>query len=347
MTDRPVKNYKIHLLSCHSILEYDLLKLFTEIGFEVFSNGAYRDPKGHKLLPRPGVIEAPYYPEFEKLSAEFPKTNLPKELIDPFDVIFIMHTPEYVVENWDRIKHKKVVWYSIGQSNRGVENMIRRMKYEGMKIVRYSKMEQNIPDYIGADAIIPFYKDETEFKEWNGNTRRVVNFTQSLKGRNVFCHHDHIMKIINGFPTIIYGSGNDDLGAMNGGDLPYDLMKGALRDNRVFVYGGTWPAPYTLALIEALMTGIPIVSIGKKLAEEIDGLAVNDVGGFFDIQNIIQDGVNGFYSDNIGQLRDKIHQLLENYEEAKKIGNAGRNRAIELFGKQKIKKLWTEFFNKI
>lgn len=348
MTDSVlIKKYKIHLLSCHSVLEYDLLKLFTEIGLDVFSNGAYRDPKGNKLLPRPGVIEAPYYPEFEKLSAEFPKTNLPKELIDPFDIIFIMHTPEFVSENWSKIKHKKVIWYSIGQSTKGVENMIRRMRYDGMKLVRYSKMEQNLPDFIGVDAVIPFYKDENEFKGWTGSEKRVINFTQSLKGRGEFCHYNHIMKVFQGFPSLVYGSGNDDLGPMNGGDMPYDIMKGALRENRVFFYGGTWPAPYTLTLIEAMMTGIPVVSIGKKLAENIHGVAKDDVGNFFDIPNIITDEVNGYYSDDISILRGRIHRLLNDADLAKKIGDAGRVKAIELFGKNKAKDAWREFFNRL
>lgn len=340
------KKFKIHYLSCHSTLEFNELKLFTELGHSVFANGAYCDPKGHKSLPRPGVPEAPYFPEFEKLSREYPKTNLPKELIDPFDIIYAVHTPEFITENWDKMKHKKVIYRSIGQSTKHVENMIRKMRYEGLRIVRYSPLEQNIPDYLGADAIIRFHTDEEEFKNWNGNTKRVINMTQSLKGRSVFCHYDHIMEILKGFPAIIYGSGNDDLGPMNGGELPFDLMKGALRDSRVFVYAGTWPAPYTLALIEAMMTGLPVVAIGQKLAEEINGVVKDDVRHFYEVEHIIQNGQNGFVSNSIEELRQHVHQLLEDYELAKKIGSAGRNRAIELFGKNKIKKEWENFFNK-
>ena len=343
----PEKKLKIQILSCHSILERNLLSLFTEMKMEVFSNGAYSDPKGNKLLPRPSVLEAPYFPEYEKLSKEFAQTKLPSELIEPFDIIFAMHTPEFITENWDKMKHKKVVWYSIGQSTRHIENMIRKMRYEGMRMVRYSPMEQNIPDYLGADAIIRFHSDEDDFKNWNGNTKRVINMTQSLKGRRIACHYDHIMKILEGFPALIYGSGNNDLGPMNGGELPFDLMKGALRDSRVFVYGGTWPTPYTLSLMEAMLTGIPTVAIGPKLAEEINGVVRDDVGHFYEVQHIIQNGQSGFISDNIDELRGYVHQLLEDFELAKKIGSAGRNRAIELFGKNKIKKEWEIFFNKL
>lgn len=289
-----------------------------------------------------GILK--FQPDYFKLSQEFPKTNLPKELIDPFDVIFIMHTPEWVTENWDNIKHKKVVWRSIGQSTKHVENMIRRMRYEGLKIVRSSPVDTFLPDYIGSDAIIYFYKDPEDWNDWNGKAKRVVNFTQSLKGRRVFCHYDSIMKIIEGFPATVYGSGNDDLGPLNGGDLPYDLMKGQLRDSRVFVYGGTWPSPYTLAFQEAWMTGIPIVALGQKLAEELPEIPEADRLHYYEITNMIKNGENGFISDDIGELRAYVHQLLENDELAKNIGEAGRKSAIEWFGKDKIQPQWATFF---
>ena len=285
---------RILYLSCHAVLEYDEVKLFTEMGHEVFSNGAYTDPKGSKLLPRPGIDGMKYMPEFEKLATINPKTNLPQELIDWADVIIIMHTAEWVTENWNKFKGKKVVWRSIGQSTKHIENMIRRMRYEGLKIVRYSPMEQNIPDYLGADAIIRFYKDPKEFGEWNGKEKRVVNFTQSLKGRANFCHYNDIMTILEGFPAMVYGEGNDDLGPLNGGNLPYDLMKGAMRDNRAFLYAGTWPACYTLSIMEAMMTGIPVVSIGKDLAERIDAIPEPERMAFFEVPNFIENGINGF-----------------------------------------------------
>lgn len=340
-----LKEIKLLYLSCHSILEYTELQLFAEMGIDVFSCGAYIDPAGHPSLPRPGIVGMKPHPEFEKIAYENPKTNLPKEFLDNFNVIMVMHTPEWITENWDKMKDKKVIWRSIGQSTVNVENMIRRMKYEGMKIVRYSPMEDNIPANVGSDALIRFYEDENDLKDWNGNTKRVINLTQSLKARLHNCHYNEIMQVLAGFPALVYGTGNDDLGPLNGGSLPYELIKGALRDNRVFLYGGTWPAPYTLAFIEALMTGIPVVSIGSKLASEIATVPPQERFDFFEIPQIIQNGKNGFVSDDINELRDDITKLLENQDLARKIGEEGRKTAIRLFGKEKIKEEWIRFFN--
>jgi glycosyltransferase involved in cell wall biosynthesis len=336
---------RILYVSCHAILEHDEVKLFTEMGHDVFSIGAYSNGgKGHYLLPRPAIEGMQEYPELEIMARNNPRTNLPKELFDQFDVILWMHQPDALNENWEKMKHKKVIFRSIGQNTQHVENMIRHMRYEGLKVVRMSPMEERITGYVGGDATIRFYKDENEWLGWNGNEKRAINMTQSLLGRRVFCHYDSIMATMRDFPALVIGSGNDDLGAMNGGDLPYELMKGALRDNRCFVYGGTWPSPYTLAFQEAMMTGIPMVCIGKKLAEDLPEIARNDQIDYYEIPDMIVTGQSGFLSDDINELRDYVHQLLEDQNLAKRIGDAGRETAIQLFGKEKIRGEWEAFF---
>lgn len=341
-----MENMKIQILSCHSVLEYDMAKLFTEMGHEVFSNGAYLSPEGHPSLPRPGIDGMKYNKELENIARQFPKTALPDSLIDPFDVIMIMHTPEWISCNWKKFreKGKTVVWVSIGQSTPRVEQIIKFYKMEGLKVIRYSPKEENIRGYAGQDALIRFYKDPEEFGDWNGNSKEVVNFTQSLKGRRNFCHHDDILAMLDGFEGKVYGEGNDDLGELNGGKLPYDLMKQKMRDARVFVYGGTWPASYTLSFMEAWLTGIPMVCIGQDKAENILGVEGQT---FYEVQDMIDDGVNGFISDDINYLREKISLLLKDEVLAKKIGDAGREKAIKIFGKQKIREQWKIFFNNL
>lgn len=338
-------NMKLLYIGTHETLEYDELALFTELGIDVFSyQGAYMIPEGNPSLKRPGIPQLRQHPDLADEALHYAKTKIPKEFFDKFDTVVVMHDPNVIVENWDRMKHKPVIWRSIGQSTMHVENMLRRMKYEGMKIIRMSSTEENIPGYMGHDTIIRFYKDPEVWKDYDGNEKRIINFTQSLLGRRIFCHYDQLMQLMQGFPALVYGSGNTDLGGLDGGELPFNLMRGALRDNRVFVYGGTWPSPYTLAFIEAMMTGIPIIAIGRTMAEELTEIARNDRYHYYEIPNIIKNGVNGFVSDNVNELRDAIHQLLEDQSIAKGIGENGRKTAIEIFGKEKIKQDWEDFF---
>jgi hypothetical protein len=334
---------KLHYISCHSVLEYDEVKLFTEMGIDVFANGAYRDPAGAYTLPRPGIPGAVFHKDFFELSAQYPQTQLPDELIDPFDAIMVMWAPDVLIQNWPRIKHKKVILRTIGQSTPSWEIKLQPLVKEGLQIVRYSPMERNILNYAGENALIRFYKDPEEFRGWVGEKKRVINFTQSLLGRRYFCHYDEIMAATEGFDRIVYGVGNNDLGELNGGELPYEKAKEEMRANRVFFYGGTWPASYTLGFIEAWMTGIPIVAIGRSMAESDRFEKFN----FYEIPNLIDNGMDGFYAETIGDLKNYIDMLMKKPKLATSISRRGRNKAISIFGKDKIKKEWQDYFKKL
>jgi glycosyltransferase involved in cell wall biosynthesis len=334
---------KIQYISHHSVLEYDEVKLLSELGFEVYANGAYRDPRGAYTLPRPGIPSLAFNQEFFDLTAKYPaKTELPPELIEPFDVLIFMHNPDALINNWPRIKHKRVIWRTIGQSLPEWEGRIKPLANEGLEIVRYSKMERNLVNYAGENIMIYFYKDPEEFNNWTGHDKRAINFTQSLLGRRDFCHYDEVTEILKDIPGAkVYGGGNEDLGYLNGGDVPFENFKGLLRDCRAYVYGGTWPASYTLSFIEAMMTGIPIVALGTRLAEPDRFQPFH----FYEVGEIIQNNVNGFISDSVPELKNYVNLLLSDEGLAKRIGEEGRKTAIELFGREKIAKQWRDYLS--
>lgn len=332
---------KIHYLSCHSILEYDELKLLTDLGHDVFSNGAYLDPAGHISLPRPGVPKAIKWELVARLAADTPKTALTPDMIDPFDAIIVMHTPEQLIGNWPQFKAsgKRIIWRTIGQSTPAVEKRLAPLRAEGLEIVRYSPKEEKIGGYIGADAMIRFYKDPGEYCGWVGDSDQVVNFTQSLKGRGPFVHYDEIMGSLVGYNSKIYGTGNDDLGQWNGGEVSYRKAIDILRHARAYLYAGTWPASYTLSFIEAWMLGIPVVALSKQFAhlrqfEQID---------FYEVDELIEHGVTGFVANSIPEARSYIDKLLGDYDLAKTISTNARHAAIDIFGQDKIANQWREF----
>lgn len=332
---------KLLYLSCHSILEHDELSLFTELGIDYFSLGSYVIPSNPSDKIRPPIQ---YYPETWLSSPIPPRDDIPKSFIDNFDAIMIMHIPEWIIDNWEKFKHKKVIWRTIGQSTPSVEAKLAQLRKDGLRVVRYSPMERKLNNYIGEDAIIRFYKDPNEFRGWVGAGNEVVTFAQSMKKRGDFCHFNLFERAVAGFNGSLYGNGNEDCGDLSKGYRTYEEMKQKMRDARIYFYTGTQPASYTLSFIEAWMTGVPIVAIGSNLWGDLNqSLHIND--DLYEIPQLITNGVNGFYSDDMNELRRYISHLLDDYRSAKRIGEMGREEAIKTFGKESVKLAWKNFFN--
>lgn len=318
-------------LSCHSILEHDETKLLTELGYNVFSLGSYINPQS------PHDNKRPAYPGFyddhlQSVAIQCSKENLHRELIDWADIILVMHRVDWIQSNWENIKDKRVILRTIGQNTPDIEASIP----DGVEIIRYSPKEANIRNYKGGE-VIRFYKDSSEFIGWNGAIRAVATVAQSMKKRGSFCGFDIFNQATAEFPRVIFGPDNDDSG-LSGGLLSYEELKEAYKNHRVYFYTGTYPASYTLNFMEAFMTGMPIVAIGPALAN----LNIWDVNAY-EIPDFIENGVNGFISDDISQLTEHCRFLLENPDEAMRIGKKARETAFELFDKKKISLQWRDF----
>lgn len=348
---------RILYMSCHEILEYDEVKLFSELGYEVYSLGAYTQPGGDEHRKRP-ALKLPYNPHFIELSMQYDRRKLHPEMLEGIDIVIVMHEPSFI--GWSKGAHEwpseldegnwplfrefikkggRVIWRSIGQSIPSVERKLQPWVAEGLEIVRYSNAELSIEDNAGCHRTIHFYKDPAEYNGWSGHRKQVINFTQSLKERGDFCGYRVITKALEDLPAKVYGPGNESLGMLSGGLVDHDVQRMIMRDARAYLYHGTYPASYTLSFIEAMMTGTPMVCVGPKLGNG----PMFPAQQTYEVPVIIEDGVNGFISDDIGELNAILKELLNQEGLARKISKAGRARAIELFGKERIGEQWREF----
>jgi len=334
---------KILYLSCHSILEYDELRLFEELGYDYFSIGAYINPQNPHDPKRP-ALKGEYHEHLASMTMVHNQNNLHPEQLDWADVVIVMHVPEWIENNWKVMKAsgKRIIWRTIGQSISGVEERLSKYRSEGLEIVRYSPMESNIPGYIGEDAIIRFYKDPKEFLEWKGNnsTDEVITFAQSMRSRGSFCNFDTFEAVTTGLNAHVYGPNNEDAGDLNGGMVSYEDLQSKMRNSGVYFYTGTHPASYTLNFIEAWITGIPIVAIGNQLGNSREFNQMT-----YEVPSLLKNGLFGFCSDDPDQLRVFIDQLLKDQGLANMISKQARAEAIGLFGIDTIKKQWKAFLN--
>ena len=309
------------------------------MGHKVISYGTYYKPDQPGVL-RPGIPNLFFDGELRSAVMQSSKDDLHPLLIEWADVIIIMHITQWIENNWSKIKDKRVVWRSIGQSIPDIELKLEPYRRGGLQIVRYSPTEKRMRKYIGEDAVIRFYKDENEFNGYVGDKEQVMTIAQAMcnPGRERELSWGIYNKVVKDLPAKLFGLGNECAGDLWGGQLGYDEMKSELRQNRCYFYTGTKPAPYTLGFIEAMMTGIPIVAIGRGIA--YDEFYEQDT---YEASDLIQSGVNGFASDKIDELRDYIKELLNNQRFAKKISVEGRNTAVKLFGKAIIRHNWENF----
>lgn len=280
----------ILLLTAHDIAEYDDLRMLTDLGYDVFSIGAYTDPANHLGGLRP-PLDVPAYPELAALCeiqrqkhandpmtmhvgrvdvnvVDWAKADLHLELIDWADVLICHHYEEaWLVGQWDRIRHKRVIWRTCGQSDARKEEVMGRLHDDGLQIVRYSPKEQvaftRLGVFAGQDALIRFGKYPSDYGPWIGDDPVVGNVTQNMAGRGQFCGLYWYLEATRDLPCKPAGPESERLpGGI--GALPYEEMLAYLTHIRAYIYTGTQPASYTLGLMEAMLAGVPVVSIGPE-----------------------------------------------------------------------------------
>lgn len=324
---------KLLYLSCHAVLEYDELKLFESLNIDYFSLGSYINPQDPADPIRPPLTHV-VDPDIHRMAPD--RDHIPKEFFDRFDIIVIMHIPQWITNNWENMKHKRVIWRTIGQSTPAIEESMQKYVAEGLEIVRYSPTEARIQNYAGHKEIIRFYKDPKEFGPWNGHTQEVITFAQNMKARGEFCNYDIFEHTVRGLNAHVYGPKNQESGELNGGFLSYLDMKNKYKNSRVYFYTGTQPAAYTLNFMEAWISGIPVVAIGPSLANSL-----HISGKSYEAHELLgTSGEYGFWSDTVIELRNAIEMFYFNPSAGEKITEKARNKAIEIFGVDNIRKQW-------
>jgi glycosyltransferase involved in cell wall biosynthesis len=332
---------KLLYLGCHGILEYDELRVFTQLeGLEWFSASSYVYPQVEWDVRPP--LDFPIDPEIYDVWRKCGEQWNNPEFLDQFDVIYVMHRPDDIINYWDILKHRRIVWRMIGQSAPKLERQLQRLKQENanLKIVRYSPAERRLTDYAGEDAMIRFNKYPSDYGPWNGHIAKVISVVQSMQKRARDCNWELFRQVSEQIPCRLFGHANEGAGELwNGKNLHYNELIQVYRDYGVYLYTGTKPASYCLNFMEAWMSGIPVVAIGPMLGNRTENV--------YEVHELLTHGQNGFWADSTEELVKLCTLLLTDTVKAKEISEAGRAKAIELFGVDTIRPQWEEFFKTI
>jgi hypothetical protein len=335
------------LLTSHSIAEYDDLRMLTDLGYDVFSiGGAYAEVPFEGKRP---ALDVPRYPEFQELCnrqrqrdeppgprIDWAKADLHDDIIDWADAIIVHHFPEmWIGGQWERIRHRRVIWRTCGQSDPRLEMRMAELHRDGMQVVRYSPAEkrafQPLGMWAGEDALIRFGKYPDDYGPNTGEVEAVGNITQNMAQRGEACGYDRWLSATKGLPTQPAGPGSEALGGL--GELTYDEMLDYLRRIRVYLYTGTQPASYTLGLIEAMLSGVPVVPISWT----VPSLDWQWLGHLWEAHDILQTGIDP------AAVRAKLDATLWDPFMARLHGDEARARAIDLFSIETVGPQWKAF----
>lgn len=342
----------LYLSPDHATLEPDDLSLFSELGIDWFSTGLYINPQKpiteHTNLQRKAINKNPdlnLIEEFNKINNFNKKQNGPtlvnKSFVDKFDVVLVNHIcpwPYSLIANWEAIKHKPVIWRTYGQQQPEIELEIQKIRNK-IKIVRGSKFEEKIKNCSISDYIIRVYIDENKFNNWSGDLKHVLTFNNYFYKRRWVSNTDCYFYVIGGLPHKLYGGNSDNHPFVSGFLNPEDQVK-AYRSANVYFSLGTKPSSLTYNFLEAMMVGCPCITWGPELGNARGTY----YDGTYEQSSLIENGVNGFWSDDLNKLRQYIQTLLTDKGLASEISKNARASMLKEFSKEKVKDSWKTLF---
>ncbi len=259
-------------ISCHSVLEYDELRLFSSLGHRVFSCGSYFYPEkpGEKIRPPLKLHQDPEWNDiFFKTNCQSNPLILSKEFLSKFEYIVAMHGHDFIFNHLDKFSNKnKIYWRGIGQSNYIIESKLKGLKSRGIKIIRYSPKEEETQNFAGSDFLIRFYKKEIEFKSNEDKINEGFLCYNGILQRQSHNDWEFCKEFILKNNFRIFGASNQELNKDSIFLSPEEQINLYKRYSKIFCLS-SFPAPYTLGFIESIMsdTEIFICKHGAKWDE--------------------------------------------------------------------------------
>jgi len=191
----------------------------------------------------------------------------------------------------------------------------------GAVAVSVSELKQAAWGVFG--PVIPFFIDTDFFKGYRGENACGLRIANQISKKSLLLDWETHLKIAAGFPVKIAGF-NPDMHGVQPTKNQHELLE-LYQNCRFYLHTAQneFEDGYNTASLEAMAAGMPVVCNSHPSAPVING-------------------VNGFISDNIDDLREGIKQLQADRELAEKLGKAGREFVMENHSLEKYRKAWEQ-----
>jgi glycosyltransferase involved in cell wall biosynthesis len=159
---------------------------------------------------------------------------------------------------------------------------------------------------------------------YTGELERGVSLVNDMPRRKRVVGGDVFARAREEVPLDLFGFNSKEVGGA--GDLPQAEVHARMGSYRFYFN----PIRYTslpLSVLEAMEIGLPVVALATT-----------------ELVTVLKDGENGFIDTNVENLIRRMRQLLDDPEQARRVGEAGRRTARERFGLERFVADWEAAF---
>jgi hypothetical protein len=157
---------------------------------------------------------------------------------------------------------------------------------------------------------------------WRGGDGKILTVVNDYINREWCCGFSLWKMVTEGLPANPWGATQ---GLSQPAKSPQHLLE-VYQAASVFL-NTSLISPVPTAMLEAMSVGCPVVTTSNCM-----------------LPQIIQDGINGFITNDPAQMRKRLTELLRDKELAARIGQAGRETVIHKFGDSLFIQRWNEVF---
>lgn len=162
---------------------------------------------------------------------------------------------------------------------------------------------------------------------YSGELERGLVVTNHLARRGRRVGADLFQQARAALPLELVGMAAEELDGL--GEVEHALLPACMARYR-FLFS---PLRYTsmgLAVIEAMMAGVPVVALATT-----------------EMATVLENGVSGFADTDPARLAGHMRALLRDRALARAVGEAGRRRAAERFNIERFNREWDEAFRQV
>jgi hypothetical protein len=261
-------------------------------------------------------------PRFEDAHLEYGPDDYARLLDDPavgypdrYDLAWLMFNWQ-VKLFWDRAGKKLFRVAKVAELERDL--WARLLDRDDVYVVSfYPNTVEWLKSTFGVDVpYVPLGLDPDAYGPATGEDGNVLSIIHSYADRG--WHYHAYREAMEGLPAL-HVDHLDDAQEL----YRYEDLQRALRRARLYLHDGE--QEYTITLIEAMMTGLPLVSF------RIPG-----------IERYVVHGENGFVGETAAEIREACQLLLADDDLAARMGLASRERAVREFNEERWQRQWAE-----